>query len=163
KQALIGISLGINRKKVGSFNTVITPAIAAGFTFSLSSEWQTDVSYSQFMGQRASYRLPGNLFLLRYRLSYHPSDKVALVSGVTKETGRIAAGSAAICYRPTPKAAFRIGCAGAPTLYWFGCLLGIGKKVVVQVHSGFYPLVGVSNGMSIYSDPTINRPDPSFR
>lgn len=157
KQALIGVSLGVNRKKAGAFTAVLAPAMAAGFTFSLSSEWEAGLSFIQFMGQGATQVLPGHLSVLRYTLGYHPSEKFSLVLGVVKEARQAAIGSAAICYRPTSKAAFRIGFSEAPSLCWFGLVLGIGKNVAIQVYSGFYSLVGVSNGMSVFSDPTVTK------
>lgn len=162
-QTLVGVSLGINRKKAGFFTTVLVPAITAGFSFSLSSEWQTGFSYARFMRQRATSASYGDLSVLRYTLGYQPSEKFLIGAGVTKESGKAAVGSVSLCYRPSLKAGFRVGFSGSPSLCWFGLLLGIGKKVVVQVYSGFYSLVGVSNGLSIYSDPDITTSDSSSR
>jgi hypothetical protein len=157
RQALVGVSLGINRRKAGAFTAVLAPAMAAGFTYALSSEWEAGFSFTQFMGQGVTHVLPGHLSFLRYMLGYHPSEKFLLALGVVKESSRAAMGSAAICYRPTSKAAFRIGFSGAPSLCWFGLVLGIGKKVSIQVYTGFYSLVGVSNGVSVFSDPTVAK------
>jgi hypothetical protein len=162
-QALFGVSLGFNRRKAGSFTAVVAPAIAAGFTFSLSSEWQTGFSYARFVRQRATSASSGDLSVLRYTLGYQTSEKFLIGAGVTKESGRAAVGSVSLCYRPSLKAGFRVGFSSSPSLCWFGLLLGIGKKVVVQVHSGFYSLVGVSNGLSVFSDPAITTPNPSIQ
>ncbi len=163
KQALVGVSLGVNRKRAVSLTSIVAPVAAAGCTFSLSSELQTSLSFTLYTGQRVMYSSSADLTIFRYILGYQPSEKFAMVSGITKETGRAAVGSISVCYRPSYKAGFRIGFSGSPSLCWFGLLLGIGKKVMVQVYSGFYSLVGVSNGMSVFCDPAAAQAEQAIR
>jgi len=162
-QASVGLSLGVNRKKAGANASILVPMAAAGISFSVSEQLYTGFSYTRLMWQGADRYRPGDLSVLRCMLGYQPTDKFVWVFGVTKESGRGAMGSSAICYQPSRKAKFWIGYLGSPALCWFGLMLGIGKNVGVQVHSGIYSLIGVSNGMSVYSIPVEKIADQQVR
>ena len=150
-QTRAGVSIGINKKKAAFGPVVVSPVAAAGLSFLLSNEWRAGVSYSRFAQKVSPYPEAEALSLLHLTLSYNPGKKLTLVATVIKQSGQATESSIALCYRPSPKAGLRIGFSGSPSLCWFGLQLGIGKKVSVQVYSGLYSLVGVSNGLSIFS------------
>lgn len=156
-QASLGLSLGVNRKKTDSQAPILAPVASAGIMFSVSEELHSGFSYTRTVWQRNSTAAASDLSMLRCMLGYRPTEKFVLMAAVSKESGRAAIASAALCYRPTRKAGFRVGFSGSPSLYWFGLMLGIGKKVAVEVYSGMYSLVGVSNGMNVSGVPTEKR------
>lgn len=150
-QGCVGASVGIARKKVGPFTSVISPAVAVGLSFSLSSELYAGISFDHLSRRKLENLAANDLSVLRLMLAYRPTKKIAIVSGVSKENGHASNRSISFYYAPQGKAAFRVGYAAAPTLWWVGMLVGVGSKVAVQLHTGVYSLSGVSNGMSIFN------------
>ncbi|MFM7646344.1 MAG: hypothetical protein ACKO41_06485 [Sphingomonadales bacterium] len=146
----VGVTIGINRKKFGSFLAKTYPSAAAGFSCMVSHELQAAISFDHFSRRLTKYPAEKDLSVLRCLLAYTPTQKIALVSVICKQRGHAATRSFSLCYTPGSKTGIRVGFSGSPSLCWLGFMLGIGKKVVVQLHSGFYSLTGVSNGMSVY-------------
>jgi hypothetical protein len=151
KQAAAGVSLGVNRKKAAALAAVFSPVAAAGLSLFLSNELHTGVAYYHVASSSSTHVAAYDHSVLHCTLSYLPTEKFALTSAVTKERGQATTSAISVNYWPSSKAAFRVGFSGTPSLCWVGLMLGIGKHVALQVYSGFYSLVGISNGMSVYS------------
>lgn len=151
KQASAGVSLGVNRKKAAALASVFSPAAAAGLSLFLSNELHTGVAYYHVANSSSTHVAADDHSVLHCTLSYLPTEKFAMTAAVTKERGQATTSAVSVYYRPSSRAGFRVGFSGKPSMCWAGLMVGIGKRVALQVYSGFYSLVGVSNGMSVYS------------
>ncbi|NDF98489.1 MAG: hypothetical protein EB101_06125 [Chitinophagia bacterium] len=149
EQVSVGASIGVNRKKVTSATAHIMPAAAVGVILPISAVLKTGISYTRFSTRTSKVEENSGLSFLRCLLAYEPTEKINLVAALSKESNWPAAGFFSVQYRPLQRIGFSAGFSGFPSLCWIGFQLGIGATVSLQLHSGFYQLTGLSNGMSL--------------
>jgi hypothetical protein len=144
-----GASLGIRRTKASHFPATLFPTGAAGLVFQISESVSTSLSFHYFpMGSSTGYSQK-DFSVFRCLLAYSASEKIQLVASVSKQKAWPAAGTFSIQYQPHRQLGFTAGFSGSPSLFWFGLQLALDSHWRLQLHSGYYPLVGVSNGMNL--------------
>lgn len=144
-----GASLGIRRTKASHFPAILSPAGAAGLVFPISESVSTSFSFHYFPMGSSTGNSQQDFSVFRCLLAYSVSEKMQLVASVSKQRAWPAAGTFSIQYQPHRQLGFTAGFSGSPSLFWFGLQLALGSHWRLQLHSGYYPLVGVSNGMNL--------------
>ncbi len=150
---LLGVSVGVNRKKASRQSADIYPITALGITIPLGDALKAAVAVTRFFNSEAKARIGTGQTFFRCMLGYEPTEKLMLVSAVGKESHWPASGTFCVQYRPDRNFGLSAGFSGYPAVYWFGLTLGIGSRTALQLYTGVYPLVGVSNGMSFFNAP----------
>jgi len=153
----LGATIGVNRKKAAGRSASWIPVAALGVSVPLSTELKVAISYMRFSSSAFKAQGSGAPSFLRCLLGYEPTEKVNLVAAISKESSWPAAGFFSVQYRPDKKIGFSAGYSGFPTMCWIGFRLGVGASAVVQLYSGFYPLTGLSNGMSLFKSADLKK------
>jgi hypothetical protein len=145
----VGASLGLRRIKANKFAAVLSPVAAAGLLIPVSSSVKTSLSLTYLPSVSSVGFSKKGYAVFRSLLWYTVSEKMQLLAALTKQDSGPPAGCIALQYQPQQKMAFSAGFTGSPSMVWFGLQLGLGAGWILQLHSGYYPLTGVSNGMNL--------------
>jgi len=145
----VGASLGVRRIKANQFAAVLSTVGAVGLVIPVSSSVKTSLSLTYLPSVSSVGFSKKDYSVFRFSLGYTVSEKIQLMAAVTKQALWPSAGCIAMQYQPQQKMGFSAGFAGSPSMVWFGLQLGLGTGWILQLHSGYYPLTGVSNGMNL--------------
>lgn len=143
----IALSLGGWRRKIKGLAAVMSPTVSMGLTVPLSGTLRAGCSFMQVDFASDAWVAARRQFVVRASIAYEPTDKVGLSFSLQKEPLRLPNLFMAVHYRPHKKFGVATGFSTTPLLHWLSFSFALGMRSKVQLHSGWHPLLGWSNGL----------------